>query len=702
MATWYVNGTSNSAEWKSRLVITLNSQSIANNTSNITATLQFTRTRSSGTAWNGSQTWGTIWMNSVQYDVACPAYNYSSIGVDDWKTICSKTVDIPHGEDGTKVLGVAGHWEQSGVQPSTCSVSNSTITLPTIPRASTVYCTDGSIGSSVTITINRHSSSFTHTLEWYYSSANGVVAVKTAATSIGFVLPTSMYAQIPNSNTCQMCIQCYTYTSDGTYIGMTKCYANVDANNSSPTLSIAAEDVNSVSLALTGDRNKFIKYISNAKITITASPSNSASISSYSTVCGSKSSTSSAPTLSAVDSGTVTTTIVDSRGKKVSKSLSKTLIQYLIPAITSCKMYRKNTLSNEVLLTCNGKFFNASFGTVNNAINLKYRSKVEGGTFGSWTTISGITTSTNAFSLSGKSLGTTYDYKKNYIFELNYYDLLKSYTVTITVPAGVPIIDIGKNDVAVNGSTNIAGNATVGTGLTVSSGGAKITGSLSTSGGGITSGTGIVATNGLTVKAGGASITGNTTITGMTTAKTTSAGAVDLAFLELRDSKVRRGLFATGTSGNDVKFHTYNSSGTWVSAFTFGNNGALTASSFVNSSSLQFKTNVEDISADLCTKIVKENNVKQYVLKDEINRRIMDESLENELAVEDVEYSGADPGVDNKVGLILEDLTPEADKYLHPKGNSGIDVYAMVGILWKTVQEQQKEIEELKSLVNKN
>lgn len=681
MATWYVNGTSNSAEWKSRLIITLNSQSIVNNTSNITATLQFTRTRSSSTAWNGSQTWGTIWLNGDQYDVACPAYNYSYIGVDDWKTICSKTIDVSHNDDGTKVLGVAGHWEQSGVQPNTCSVSNSTITLPTIPRASTVYCTDGSIGSSVTITINRHSSSFTHTIKWTFGVATGTIATKTTSTSLGWSVPTSCYAQIPNSPSGLVGIDCETY-SGNTLIGVSTCYASLNTNNSSPALSIAAEDTNATTLALTGDKNKIVKYASNEKVTLTASPSISASISSYAIQCGSKTSTSSVTTLTAVDGGTITATVTDSRGKKISKSLSKTLVEYLIPAITNCKLYRKNTISNEILMTCNGKFFNASFGAVSNAISLRYRSKVEGGTFGSWTAISGLTLSGNTFSLATKTLGTSYDFKKNYVFEINYYDKLKSSTITVTVPAGIPIIDIGKNDVAVNGSTNITGKATIGTGMTVTSGG-------------------------LTVKAGGATITGNSKVVGnlqgsYLVAAATTKGTADIGFISMWDSAARRGFFGTGDSGNDIKLHTYNSSGSWVSSFTFGNNGALTASSFVNSSSLQFKTNIEDIPAETCVGIVKGNDVKQYTLKSEINRKIMDEGLEDQLAVEDIEYSGADPGTDLKVGLILEDLTPEADKYLHPKDNTGIDMYAMTAILWKTVQEQQKQIEELKSLVNKN
>ena len=55
-----------------------------------------------------------------------------------------------------------------------------------------------------------------------------------------------------------------------------------------------------------------------------------------------------------------------------------------------------------------------------------------------------------------------------------------------------------------------------------------------------------------------------------------------------------------------------------------------------------------------------------------------------------------------KTGLIIEELTPQAKALLVPKDTDCISLYSMVSLLWGVVQEQQKEIEELKSLVKKS
>ena len=72
------------------------------------------------------------------------------------------------------------------------------MTLTTIPRASSVTCADGNIGSSTTININRASSNFTHTLKYSFGTLSGTIVTKTSETSIGWTIPTSFYAQIPN------------------------------------------------------------------------------------------------------------------------------------------------------------------------------------------------------------------------------------------------------------------------------------------------------------------------------------------------------------------------------------------------------------------------------------------------------------------------------------------------------------------------
>lgn len=93
-------------------------------------------------------------------------------------------------------------------------------------------------------------------------------------------------------------------------------------------------------------------------------------------------------------------------------------------------------------------------------------------------------------------------------------------------------------------------------------------------------------------------------------------------------------------------------------------------SQFRNVSSREYKTDIKEPNVDFI-KVLKENKIRTYQYKNDIE-------------------SG------NKLGFILDELTEEAKEYLNPNGTDGIDVYSMVSMLWGIVQEQQKQIEELK------
>ena len=134
-------------------------------------------------------------------------------------------------------------------------------------------------GSATTININRASSSFTHTIRYSFSGLTGTIATKTSSTSIGWTIPTSFYAKIPNSKSGMVTINCQTFNGN-TSIGTSSTTANVFVINSEPTITATIEDVNSATVALTGDSNKIVRYMSNAKVDITATAKNSATISS--------------------------------------------------------------------------------------------------------------------------------------------------------------------------------------------------------------------------------------------------------------------------------------------------------------------------------------------------------------------------------------------------------------------------------------
>lgn len=452
--TWIINGETNSIEWKCRAVVDLNSQSTANNTSNLTVTFQYTRARSSSFASNGA-TEAYFTINGMDYTVAVPSYNYGYIGVDDWKTIATKTVTVSHDSVGYKKLQVIASWSQSGVQPSS-ALASSNIELPTIARASNVSCATGNIGSNTTITITKANSSFTHTLTYSFGSLTGTIATNTSSATVSWAIPTSFYAQIPNASSGSGTITCTTY-SGGTSLGTRTCGFTVNVANSSPTVSMSVIDSNSATLALTGSNTKFIKYYSQAKATITTTAKNSAAITSTTFTSGVKSATSTtvSPTLyiNDIESASFSATTKDSRGLSGSVSTTLTLVDYVKLAITSLTVARPTSTSTTVNLVMNGNYFNSTFGSVANTLTLVWKYRLKGAS----TWITGATKTPtrtgNTFSLS-TSLGTNFDYSSAYEFTFTVTDKLMTSTSARIVEVGTPLMEIDKDGLKINGAIN--------------------------------------------------------------------------------------------------------------------------------------------------------------------------------------------------------------------------------------------------------
>ena len=189
--------------------------------------------------------------------------------------------------------------------------------------------------------------------------------------------------------------------------------------------------------------------MSNAKITTTATGKNSATIASIQVSCAGKTGTGANLTLDAVESNIFTISVTDSRGFVTTTTVTKTLVMYVKCAITSIGLERLSTTSNTIKMNAIGQFFNASFGSSSNTLTLKFRYKQKGGSWSSYATLT-ATKSGNKFTYSG-NLGTNFNFQQEYEFEIVASDLLVASTRNITVTRGIPIIDIGENDVNING-----------------------------------------------------------------------------------------------------------------------------------------------------------------------------------------------------------------------------------------------------------
>ena len=116
----------------------------------------------------------------------------------------------------------------------------------------------------------------------------------------------------------------------------------------------------------------------------------------------------------------------------------------------------------------------------------------------------------------------------------------------------------------------------------------------------------------------------------------------------------------------------------------------ITASAFVNGSKKKFKENIEDVNDDVINNIVMDNDIKKYNL---ISEREEIERLEQEAEEQGIILDPDQLRINEKAGLILEDLTDEAKLILNPERTEGVDMYVMISLLWRHNQIQQNKID---------
>jgi hypothetical protein len=197
---------------KYRVKLTLNSQNVTNNTSNVTVEIQVWRTNTGYTTYGHGTCYVTI--DGTQYTSSIT--NDHKFTYNSYTVVFSRTLNITHNTDGTKTLNISAYISHSRFSSSSQSYSTS---LDTIPRVSSVSASSGSVnfGKSVTINISRHSSSFTHRLRYSVAGQSGTIATG-VGTSYSWSVPTSLINGISNNDRATCTIYCDTY-SGSTNIG---------------------------------------------------------------------------------------------------------------------------------------------------------------------------------------------------------------------------------------------------------------------------------------------------------------------------------------------------------------------------------------------------------------------------------------------------------------------------------------------------
>ena len=418
-------------------------QSFSNesNTSTIGWTLKYTSTPGSGLA-------------TYQWNVTIDgqAYSGSKYVYSGTTELATGTTTIAHNSDGTKTFSVTVSCKSS----ETSATGTKSYTLDPITRASGVTCTTVNIGVAPVITINSQNSAYKHTLTYGFGNQElgyitGTIATNTTKTTINdFVWPASFYQVIPNSTEGSGVIYCTTYDSAGRQIGDTtqaNFIARANEGSSTPVLGTGyplIKDINTTTTALTGNANKLVRYFSTAQVTIGAQGRNYATIARQKVKNGTNYHEEYTNNLVTIAFANVASPIFsfeleDSRGytSKPGRDLSATgnFIEYFHP---SCAIgNNKPNLQGECTITCNGSWFNQSFGSVANTLTTQYRFKLEGdawqNTEAEWKSMT-ASKSGNSYDASATFTIPNFDYTKTYVFQTRAKDkLFTAYSIEYPV-----------------------------------------------------------------------------------------------------------------------------------------------------------------------------------------------------------------------------------------------------------------------------
>ena len=134
------------------------------------------------------------------------AQNFTSPSIGSTGTHLLGTVSqkVTHGGDGGKTISMSVVFKIQATLSGTfydSITANTTVTLDSIPRASSVTASNAELGKASVIQISRASSSFTHTLTYAFGNATGTIVSKTASTSVTWNTPLSLANQIPKAVT---------------------------------------------------------------------------------------------------------------------------------------------------------------------------------------------------------------------------------------------------------------------------------------------------------------------------------------------------------------------------------------------------------------------------------------------------------------------------------------------------------------------
>ncbi|KFN86493.1 hypothetical protein H702_09285, partial [Streptococcus equinus JB1] len=181
----------NDRGYRLRLWIDQTGQSTAENYSNIRVRLALLNTTTTFAEYNCN----------AYVDLAGQRLNWSGrpsmLSYNQTIMLIDQTIRVNHDSDGKKTFGLMAHFNGSGgYSPGTLTVGSSTFRCTDIARASSISDMTGTLGSAMTININRKDSSFTHTVKYNFGALSGTIATG-VGTSVSWTPPLNLATAMP-------------------------------------------------------------------------------------------------------------------------------------------------------------------------------------------------------------------------------------------------------------------------------------------------------------------------------------------------------------------------------------------------------------------------------------------------------------------------------------------------------------------------
>lgn len=328
-----LSGGSASSQYRIRMVVTESDVNINNNTSKVNVTAYIDKLKGTGYFSNDGKPWNikidgsTVASGNKTYDFR----NYTTL------TLGSGSKTITHNSDGSKSVAVSAYFNSSPYLGS--ATVSATFNLTTIARASSISSITGGseLNQSVTVNISRKSNSFTHKVEYSYAGSSYITASTNAGTSCSFTPSISLASYVPNSTSGTLTVRVTTYNGS-TQIGSAVTATKTLSVPSSVVPTMGTPSVTRIDNGVPSSWGVYVQSFSKATVSMTGvAGAYGSTIKSYSiTGGGLNANTSSATTGVLTSSGTITftCTVIDSRGRSVSKTASISVAAYNPPSLS--------------------------------------------------------------------------------------------------------------------------------------------------------------------------------------------------------------------------------------------------------------------------------------------------------------------------------------------------------------------------------